>query len=162
MYGYDNGTIAHYIDGDTGQCQESGRDQQHTVLGLGALSTICEIAWKQGNDLYSAYNNRVLDGYEYTVKYNLGYEVPFEQWTDVTGKYCNWKEISAETKSKNGGVDTERGKCWQPIFYMAYNHYVNRKGLSMPYTEELQETYIEDEYDGGHPSFGPLLFNDLN
>lgn len=162
LYGYDNGTIAHYIDGDTGQCQESGRDQQHTVLGLGALSTICEIAWKQGNDLYSAYNNRVLDGYEYTVKYNLGYEVPFEQWTDVTGKYCNWKEISAETKSKNGGVDTERGKCWQPIFYMAYNHYVNRKGLSMPYTEELQETYIEDEYDGGHPSFGPLLFNDLN
>ena len=49
LYGNDNGTISHYIDGDTGQCQESGRDQQHTVLGLGAVSAICELAWKQGN-----------------------------------------------------------------------------------------------------------------
>lgn len=88
LYGNDNGTISHYIDGDTGQCQESGRDQQHTVLGLGAVSAICELAWKQGNDLYSAYENRALLGYEYTVKYNLGYDVPFETWTDVTGKYC--------------------------------------------------------------------------
>lgn len=160
LYGNDNGTIAHYIDGETGQCQESGRDQQHTILGIGALPVICELAWKQGNDLYSAYDNRVLSGYEYTVKYNLGYDVPFTQWTDITGKYCNWSEISAEWKGKNNGVDTERGKCWQPVFYMAYNHYVNRKSLSMPYTKELLETYKELEYDGGHPSFGPLLFND--
>lgn len=66
------------------------------------------------------------------------------------------------TKGENDGVDTERGQCWQPVFYMAYNHYVNRRGLSMPYTAELLETYVEDEYDGGHPSFGPLLFNDLD
>ena len=44
---------------------------------------------------------------------------------------------------------------------MVYNHYVNRKGLSMPYTAELLGTYQELEYDGGHPSYGPLLFNDL-
>ena len=162
LYGYDNGTIAHYIDGETGQCQESGRDQQHTVLGIGALSAICEIAWKQGNDLYSAYDNRVLKGYEYTVKYNLGYDVTFSQWTDVTGKYSGWTEISSETKRNNGGIDTERGKCWQPVFYMVYNHYVNRKKLSMPYTSELLEEYKEDKYDGGHPSYGPLLFNDLD
>ena len=161
LYGNDNGTISHYIDGDTGQCQESGRDQQHTVLGLGAVSAICELAWKQGNDLYSAYEYRALLGYEYTVKYNLGYDVPFETWTDVTGKYCNWDVISKETKDKNGGVDTERGNSWQPVFYMVYNHYVIRKKFSMPYTESLLETYTEDKYDGGHPSYGPLLFNDL-
>lgn len=161
MYGNDNGTISHYIDGDTGQCQESGRDQQHTVLGIGAMSAICELAWKQGNDLYSAYDNRALLGYEYTVKYNLGYDVPFKTWTDVTGKYCKWDVISKETKDKNGGVDTERGNCWQPVFYMVYNHYVQRKKLSMPYTKILLETYTEDKYDGGHPSYGPLLFNDL-
>lgn len=161
LYGNDNGTISHYIDGDTGQCQESGRDQVHTVLGLGAVSAICELAWKQGNDLYSAYENRALLGYEYTVKYNLGYDVPFKTWTDVTGKYCKWDVISKETKDKNGGVDTKRGNCWQPVFYMVYNHYVQRKKLSMPYTELLLETYKEDKYDGGHPSYGPLLFNDL-
>ena len=53
------------------------------------------------------------------------------------------------------------GNCWQPVFYMVYNHYVQRKKLSMPYTESLLETYTEDKYDGGHPSYGPLLFNDL-
>ena len=30
----------------------------------------------------------------------------------------------------------------------------------MPYTEKLLETYKELTYDGGHPSYGPLLFND--
>lgn len=160
LYGNDNGTISHYFDGETGQCQESGRDQQHTVLGIGAVSAICEIAWKQGNDLYSAYKNRLLTGYEYTVKYNLGYDVPFKIWTDVTGKYCRWDVISKETKDKNGGVDIERGRCWQPVFYLAYNHYVKREKLSMPYTTKLLETYKELEYDGGHPSYGPLLFND--
>ena len=37
-------------------------------------------------------------------------------------------------------------------FYMVYNHYVQRKKLSMPYTESLLETYTEDKYDGGHPA----------
>lgn len=161
MYGNDNGTIAHYIDGETGQCQESGRDQEHVILGLGAMATVCEIAWKQGNDLYSVFNNRAMLGYEYTVMYNLGYDVPFKTWTDVTGKYCEWTEISQETKKENNGIDIERGNSWQPCFYMMYNHYVNRKGLSMPYTAELLGIYQELEYDGGHPSYGPLLFNDL-
>lgn len=161
LYGNDNGTVSHYLDAETGQCQESGRDQGHVILGLGAMSAVCEIAWKQGNDIYSSFDNRILTGYEYTVKYNLGYDVPFKQWTDVTGKYCNWTEISQETKNKNNGTDVDRGQKWQPCFYMVYNHYVNRKGLSMPYTKELFEVvnYKENVYDGGHPSFGPLLFN---
>lgn len=58
-------------------------------------------------------------------------------------------------------MDVDRGMKWQPCFYMMYNHYVNRKGLSMPYTAELLGIYQELEYDGGHPSYGPLLFNDL-
>jgi hypothetical protein len=35
-----------------GQWQESGRDQGHTVLGMGQLGAICEMAWNQGDDLY--------------------------------------------------------------------------------------------------------------
>ena len=31
----------------------------------------------------------------------------------------------------------------------------------LDYTIGRQEL-VEDEYDGGHPSFGPLLFNDLD
>ena len=79
LYGNDNGTVSHYLDAETGQCQESGRDQGHVILGLGAMSAVCEIAWKQGNDLYSSFDNRILTGYEYTVKYNLGYDVPLRE-----------------------------------------------------------------------------------
>lgn len=42
-----------YIDATTGQCQESGRDQGHSQMGLGYLGAISEIAWKQGIDLYA-------------------------------------------------------------------------------------------------------------
>lgn len=159
--GNDNGNILNYIDGETGQCQESGRDQQHVQLGLECLAKTCEIAYKQGTDLYGVYDNKLLKGYEYTAKYNLGEDVPFKTWTDVTGKYNNWTEISKETKDKNNGVDTERG-IFRPVFEMVYNHYYKRKGLSMPYTAAV----IEQEFPNGegyyyeHFGFGTFLFND--
>ena len=51
--GQGNGRLVHYVFNETGQCQESGRDQQHTQLGLGLLAEACEIAWHQGVDLYA-------------------------------------------------------------------------------------------------------------
>ena len=54
------------------------------MLGLGCLSEIAEIAWTQGRDLYSALDNRLMKGYEYLAKSNLGYEVPFFTW-NITG-----------------------------------------------------------------------------
>ena len=130
--------------------QESGRDQGHSQLGLGALATICEIAYDQGDDLYSALNNRLLRGYEYVAKYNLGENnVPFKVWQDISGKYCKWTKIS----------DIKRGD-FVPIYEMVYNHYVNRKGLSMPYTAKVLEKIRPEGYDGGHPSLGTLLFYD--
>ncbi|MDR2414039.1 MAG: alginate lyase family protein, partial [Odoribacteraceae bacterium] len=96
--GHDNGTIANYIDGETGQTQEAGRDQGHPQLALGAMATICELAWQQGDDLYSALDNRLLRGYEYAARYNLGHDVPFKQWSDVTGKYRDWATISGKSR----------------------------------------------------------------
>ena len=149
LHANDNGTIAHYISGDTGQIQESGRDQGHSMLGIGALSTVCEIAWQQGDDLYSALDNRLMKGFEYVAKYNLGYNVPFAVWKDVTGKYSNWTEIS------NKG----RGR-YMPIFEMAYNHFVIRKGMQMPYTEQVLRQIRPEGYDRDQPAFGSLLFNE--
>lgn len=149
LHANDNGTIAHYISGETGQIQESGRDQGHSMLGIGALATVCEIAWQQGDDLYSALENRLLKGFEYIAKYNLGYEVPFTTWRDVTGKYSNWTQIS----------DKGRGR-FMPVFEMAYNHYVNRKGLQMPYTEKVLKKIRPEGYDRDQPAFGSLLFNE--
>lgn len=146
--GNDNGTIKNYISGTTGQIQESGRDQGHSQLGLGALATVCEIAWNQGDDLYGALDNRLLKGFEYVAKYNLGHDdVPFETWTDVTGKYSGWTKISEQSRGR-----------FIPVYEMAYNHYVLRKGLSMPYTEEVIKKIRPEGYDRDQPGFGTLLF----
>lgn len=123
----DNGALPKYV-GATGQCQETGRDQGHAQLGLGALCETCEMAWSQGDDLWGALDNRLMKGIEYTAKYNLGYEVPFETWTDCTGLYNDWTEP--------GEMGRGRIRC---IYELPYNHYVKRRGLKMPYTKKVLE-----------------------
>jgi hypothetical protein len=146
--GNDNGTIRNYISDSTGQVQESGRDQGHSQLGLGALATVCEIAWNQGDDLYGALNNRLLKGFEYVAKYNLGNDdMPFITWKDITGKYSNWMKIS----------NISRGR-FIPVYEMLYNHYVHRKGLSMPYTAQVIDKIRPEGYDRDQPAFGTFLF----
>ena len=75
-YGKGMGAIKNAIyyvhPGGLGQWQESGRDQGHTTMGIGQLGAICEMAWKQGDDLYGYDDNRFLKGCEYVAKYNLG------------------------------------------------------------------------------------------
>jgi len=147
LHANDNGTIANYVDGETGQIQESGRDQGHSQLGIGAMATICEIAWKQGDDLYAALNNRLLKGFEYTARYNLGNEVPFKKWKDITGKYSDWEQISV----------IGRGR-FIPVYQMVYNHYVRRKGLLMPFTQQVIAKMGAEGYDRDQPGFGGLLY----
>ena len=62
LNGVGNGAVNHYFS-EFGQCQESGRDQGHTQMGLEYLVNSAEIAWKQGVDLYSAYDNRLAKGF---------------------------------------------------------------------------------------------------
>jgi hypothetical protein len=146
--GRGNGRITHYVINDAGQCQESGRDQPHTMLGLGLLAEACEIGWNQGIDMYSAADNRLMKGFEYAARYNLGEEVPFVETTDTTGKYHHTKI------SENG-----RGK-FRPVWELPYNHYVNRRGLAMPYTARVLEKIRPEgaAWTSDHPGFGTVLF----
>ena len=125
MEAYDNSALPNYV-GPSGQCQETGRDQGHAQLGLGMLCDICEMAWSQGDDLWGALDNRLMTGIEYTAKYNLGNDVPFETWKDCTGLYIDWTEPG----------EMGRGKLWD-IYRKPYNHYVGRRGLAMPYTKQV-------------------------
>lgn len=144
-----NGCLLHYVINETGQCQESGRDQQHTQLGLALLAASCEVAWQQGLDLYAYADYRLLKGFEYTAQYNLGNEVPFVETLDRTGKYPH-KQISPKGRGR-----------FRAVFEMVYNHYVNRAGISAPYTQKVVEK-IRPEGPGlpgaDHPGFGTLLF----
>ncbi len=103
-----------------GQLQESGRDQGHSLLCVGLLGTICEMAWNQGDNLYGYDDNRVLRGAEYAARYNfdLG-KVYFEP-------YNNCDNVNHTVISDNG----KGGK--RPIWESLYNHYVKRQGLNAP------------------------------
>lgn len=147
--GIDNGSLANYIINPEGQCQESGRDQGHVLLGLGSTAEACEVGYKQNLDMYGALGNRLLAGFEYSAKYNLGNSVPYVKWTDVTGKYSSWEVIS----------DIDRGKL-RPVFEIAYNAYVRRKKLLMPWTEKVIEKNGPEgmAVSCDNPGFGTLLF----
>ena len=132
----DNGSLPKYVS-ETGQCQETGRDQNHAQLGLEALAHICEMAWEQGDDLWGALDNRLMKGFEYTACYNLGNEVPFETWTDCTGLYNDWT-----TPGEMG-----RGRLWD-IYELPYKHYAERKGLKMPYTKKVLAIQAKAEKQG--------------
>ncbi len=136
LYANDNGSLPHYVS-ETGQCQETGRDQSHAQLGLGAQAEICEMAWNRGDDLWGAFNNRLMKGIEYSARYNLGYDVPFATWTDCTGLYNDW------TKPGEMG----RGRLWD-IYQLPYKHYVKRRGLKMPYTEKVLDLQVKAEAKG--------------
>lgn len=47
-----------------------------------------------------------------------------------------------------------------PIFEMTYNHFVIRKGMQMPYTEQVLRQIRPEGYDRDQPAFGSLLFNE--
>jgi hypothetical protein len=121
--GKGNGAVRNYFK-PTGQCQESGRDQAHTQMGLDFLACTCEIAWNQGVDLYGAYGNRLLKGFEYTARYNLGFDVPYEPYRSFEARY-HYKSIS----------DDSRGRL-RPMYEKVLNHYENQKGLEAKFTRQ--------------------------
>ncbi|WP_199236874.1 alginate lyase family protein [Kribbella antiqua] len=147
--GAGNGRIDHIVVEATGQGQESGRSQAYAQLALGLLANVAEVAWNQGVDLYGQLDNRILKGFEYTARYNLGDDgVPFATDLDRTGKYL-------KTTIATGN----RGQ-FQPIYELAYGHYVGRRGLKAPYLEQVVfrnngNRFIEGTNDD-HPGFGTL------
>ncbi len=147
-YGRGNGAVNHYIN-EQGMVQESGRDQGHTQMGLGYLAISAEIGWKQGLDLYGMHNNRLARGYEYTAKYNLGEEVPYEPYTSIEQRYY-YPEISSEGRGQ-----------FADIYERVLNHYTNRAEVEVPYTREVVKEIRPEGFSRPHVSWSTLLFADL-
>jgi|GEM_PF-878768 len=150
MNGESKGSIKWYISGKTGQCQESGRDQHHTYMGLCFLTAACDIAWKQGVDMYSAHDNRLLLGLEYTAKYNMGHEVPFEQYYDYRGRKTNGAKISSKGR---GG--------FYPMWEKGYHHYHDRMGMEMPYTKQVLDKIRPQKWYIKFPVGQSLMYQNL-
>ncbi len=161
--GIGNGSIYNaipyvYEDG-TAQWQESGRDQGHTNLGIGLMACICEMAWNQGDDLYGFADNRFLKAAEYVAKYNNGEEVQFTEYEWGSGRNGTLQYHTVISGAGRGEV--------RPVWWMIYNHYVNRKGLEAPNIEKRLEGVNWLEYgavSGGHattfdqPGWGSLTY----
>jgi hypothetical protein len=155
--GRGNGASAHAVymfhPGHLGQWQESGRDQGHSTLSVSCTTSLCEMAWNQGVDMYGYANNRFLAGAEYVAKSNLkdasgnSYSLPFATYVNRQG---------TSTVVSTSGQPNLR-PCWESI----YNHYVNRKGLSAPWVKAMAAQLRPDgnEWGGDDLSFGTLTFS---
>ncbi|MGJ7501308.1 LamG-like jellyroll fold domain-containing protein [Variovorax sp. ZT5P49] len=152
--GLGNGAAQHMVyrlhRGHLGQWQESGRDQGHSTLSVACLASACEMAWKQGDDLYGYWNNRTLSGAEYVAASNLqdasgAYpDLPFSVYTNIQGTFT--------------AISTDGRPLLRPCWELFYNHYVNRKGLSAPYVSAMAARMRPEKRDtgGDEPSFGTL------
>ena len=70
-----------------GELGDSGRDQGHAGGELGKTVLAAEIFWKQGVDVYSARENRLLAMGEFYARYNLKYPTPFMPFGTKYGLY---------------------------------------------------------------------------
>jgi len=147
--GAGNGSIAHavpylYTDSDgyaLGQWQESGRDQGHTVLGMGQMGAICEMAWNQGDDLYSYDSRRFMKAAQYVAKYNGGSDVPFTTYTWGTGQSCAQSSQTVVSSASRGQI--------RPVWAMLHFHYNRRIGLDDKYISAMYYNLVAPEGGGG-------------
>jgi hypothetical protein len=148
-----NARLTHYLL-PSGQCQETGRDQDHAQMGLDFLARACEIAWNQGIDLYDYENVSIGRCFEYCARYNLGDDnVPFEVYPSPVGAGNAHDQATTPSAICRGQ--------FRPMYELVYHHYHDRKKMPMPYTEKaLKKTRIEQ------PGFfcdywNTLCFSDL-
>jgi hypothetical protein len=147
--GAGNGSIEHavpylYTDSDgyaLGQWQESGRDQGHTVMGMGQMGAVCEMAWNQGDDLYSYDSRRFMKAAQYVAKYNSGSDVPFTTYTWGTGQSCAQSSQTAISASSRGQI--------RPVWAMLHFHYNRRINLDDKYISAMYYNLVAPEGGGG-------------
>jgi hypothetical protein len=70
-YGFDD-ELKYWIY-ENGQCQEASRDQGHIMGCMCNVVNIAKVAWNQGDDIFTKYDNRLLKGINYASKYNYGW-----------------------------------------------------------------------------------------
>ncbi|HEY8903375.1 MAG TPA: alginate lyase family protein, partial [Chthoniobacterales bacterium] len=113
----------------TGEMGETGRDAGHAYGGLLGKAFIAECAWKQGIDLYSEGDNRLLAVGEYYCRNTFLLDNPFVNYGTVDSLYL---------ANAAGPYGADRA-----ALYLLQNAYKNRRNLSTPWIDrKLQEQPI--------------------
>jgi hypothetical protein len=146
--GAGNGSIRHAVPFDhpaqgLAQWQESGRDQGHSLMGMGQMGAVCEMAWNQGDDLYGYDDFRFQRAAEYVARYNLGSDVPFTAYTWGTGQNCATRTHTVVSSASRGQI--------RPVWDMLYYHYQGRLRRSVP---NIQAIAAKGRPEGGGGDYG--------
>ncbi|MDG5808920.1 alginate lyase family protein [Streptomyces ossamyceticus] len=141
------GSIKHAIhvvhDDGLAEWMEAGRDQGHSLMGVGLMGTVCEMAWNQGIDLYGYDDNRFFKGAQYVAKWCLGGKVPYTPYAQVDDR----PGIQFTTQVAPADPTHVR-----PVWAMIANHYTKRRGLSATY---LTQIAAKAAPEGGGGDYGP-------
>lgn len=116
-------TLAHIglrSSNDIGQIGDSLRDQGHAHGQLVSLSMLAEALWKQGIDVYSDLDQRLLADGEYFARVNELAPTPFLPFGTTDAYY-----VADNTNRGWGGGNV--------ALNLIYGAYVVRKGLQAPY-----------------------------
>jgi hypothetical protein len=179
-YGF-NGVLTNYI-WENGQCQESSRDQIHTMWGESLLCSIGEIAWNQGTDFWGEADSRILLGLEYNMKYSVSYVASYDDqltvWTPTaeSGEFVQKMDRTNRTMSlaMSPIYGTDETRILRGTFNtvaaweLPTAHYVGR-GLkteeevkwtlrARDKSIELNELYEQAPDNGAYLGFGGLTF----
>ena len=117
----------------TGEMGETGRDAGHLYGGLISAAFLSEVAWKQGIDLYSESDNRLLACAEYYARNTLESDNPFVPFGTIDWLYYG-----------NAAGPYTANRC---ALYLIQNAYKNRKNLPTPWIDRKME---EQPVDGGN------------
>jgi hypothetical protein len=115
----------------TGETGEAGRDAGHLFDCILGMAFISEVAWKQGIDLYSELDNRLLAAGEYYARNTSGaLDNPFVPYGTVDATY--YVNAAGPYPANRSGL------------YLIQNAYKNRFGFPTPWIDrKLQEQNVD-------------------
>lgn len=176
-WGY-NGVLRNYI-WSNGQNQESSRDQQHAFLGLGMIEGMADVAWNQGDDLWSYLDNRLLKGFEFMGRYNTSYVQSYDDQTtpwepdnfikrfDRTGRWYS-KQMNPYFESDFTNLSRGDFAVKRPVYEQAVAHFQVRMGFSDEETKwtkrsrdaavGISGSYEQTGFSLDHPGWGAVTF----
>jgi len=114
----------------TGEMGESGRDAGHCYGDLLGMAFISEVAWKQGIDLYSELDNRLLACGEYYARNTLVLDNPFVPFGTIDYNYYS---------NSAGPYVANRA-----ALYLIQNAYKIRRGIPTPWIDRKLESQPVD------------------
>ncbi|PYH86189.1 chondroitin AC/alginate lyase [Aspergillus uvarum CBS 121591] len=147
------GIFAQY-NSETGQSVEAGRDQGHTMSGIGWSAYGARVGLSQGVNLFEVGDNLLLKAAEYAAKYNLNSTVIYDpKWSRCEAVLVNgpWEVISAENRGVSNKI---------PIWDLLYYQYVVKQKATAPWTTKAQdyEGFEGAVSSNDHPSWGGLIW----